>query len=125
MKQIYFTVKDRLEGASTVERIAACAPAKHQAAVHPRRGDAGKVYFAQIGQLVKIGYSTNVSQRMKDIRATLIHAYPGSLRDERAAHLRFGAQYERGELFRPEGELADFLVSVAGVSVLARFREAG
>jgi hypothetical protein len=57
------------------------------------------VYFADCQGLIKIGFSTNVQQRMKQITGRLIVAAPGTKDDERAMHHRFGEYWVQGEYF--------------------------
>jgi hypothetical protein len=59
----------------------------------------GVVYFADCENLIKIGFSTNVRQRMKQIGGRLIVATPGTKDEERALHHRFGEYWVRGEYF--------------------------
>ena len=75
--------------------------------------EVGVVYYARCDGLIKIGFSTNVRERMKNLGAVLVYSEPGTLRDEKAAHHRFGLYWERGEYFREEGDLADFLAEHA------------
>lgn len=70
----------------------------------------GVVYFARFGELVKIGFTTNLRQRMAAIRPDeLLATTPGTMRDEEAMHHRFGDAWSRGELFRPTGRLMSFI----------------
>lgn len=110
-RRVYRAVKDMLDSADLMTRIASAGPPKGK--VQQGRGVmAGHVYFAQSGDLIKIGWSSNVPQRMRDLGTKPIHLIPGTMQDEKAMHHRFGAQWERGELFRNEGALADFLANV-------------
>lgn len=73
-----------------------------------RRGPtrAGWVYFAMIGNLLKIGFTTRPEQRMAAISATeLLHLEPGTLQDERRFHAKFAHLRAYGEIFRAEPEL--------------------
>lgn len=72
------------------------------------RGNPGFVYYARMGDLVKIGYARNVSLRMGQYppNAELLAVEPGSKATERERHgwfthyLRFGREwfYEGPEL---------------------------
>jgi hypothetical protein len=76
----------------------------------------GYVYFIQgeTGGPVKIGYSDDVSKRLKGLQTghpdnlIILFAYPGSQNDEKAIHERLNNHRLRGEWFRPDNEL--FLV---------------
>ena len=62
----------------------------------------GTIYFVRIGQCIKIGYTTNVRQRMAKLRPDAILATtPGTMRDEQALHHEFGEYWTNGEYFRP------------------------
>lgn len=73
------------------------------------------VYFARSHRLVKIGVSTNLKARFKDLNAmsavpvALALWEPGGREMERALHKRFGAYRHHGEWFRPHGELQAFM----------------
>lgn len=82
--------------------------------------DTGFVYFIDSdGGAVKVGYSTNPLDRLATLQATTHNRlamrgyFPGTLRDEHAAHQRLAAVRVRGEWFR------------AGPEVDALFREIG
>lgn len=71
----------------------------------------GFVYYVRLGQLVKIGFSTNVEQRLKSFRTThadiaLLATEAGTARTERRRHAAFDAYRVRGELFTLGPELA-------------------
>lgn len=74
--------------------------------VEPRQG---YVYFADFGDLVKIGYSVNPKMRVRSLGGKLIGYQPGTFKDERAFHFRFGAYWAHGEYFRNEGSLAEYV----------------
>ena len=65
----------------------------------------GRVYIARAGALYKIGFSTDVAQRMRSLGAVLVASHTGTLDDERDLHARFHAHREYGEYFRPSPEL--------------------
>jgi hypothetical protein len=77
------------------------------------------IYFVQVGWEdgpIKIGYSANLSQRISMLRVAavntrvwLLSAIPGDMQDEKALHRRFAAHRIRGEYFRPDRELLDFI----------------
>jgi hypothetical protein len=75
----------------------------------------GWVYIIRSGDFVKIGYSLNPIERLNSLQVSspnkmeLLWQEPGGLQNEAAYHLRFRAHYERGEWFRYEGELREFL----------------
>lgn len=72
----------------------------------------GFVYFAESRDMVKIGYSTDVPQRMKNLRSTTGHPHrllaytAGTRRDEKLAHFKFGEYWVEGEYFLNGDRLA-------------------
>lgn len=76
---------------------------------------AGYVYFLRGGNEVKIGFSTNLPQRLEKLRNG--NAYPvficryveGTPTTERQFHKRFAEYRLRGEWFDLRGSLARFL----------------
>lgn len=76
-----------------------------------------KVYFARAAKsgLIKIGFSTTPDKRLQAIQTdngdtvSLILTVPGRRAEERAFHVRFNDNRERGEWFREEGQLLKFL----------------
>lgn len=77
------------------------------------------VYFIRSGDtgLVKIGRTDNVQRRLSELqtgnhsKVTLAYVVAGSSHEERKLHYRFKRHRERGEWFREEGGLADFLAN--------------
>ncbi|MGN6769773.1 MAG: GIY-YIG nuclease family protein [Rhizobiaceae bacterium] len=80
-----------------------------------RRAPAGYVYFLRAGDEVKIGFSTNLRQRLEKLRNG--NAFPvfvcryveGTMATERQFHKRFAEYRLRGEWFDLRGSLARFL----------------
>lgn len=71
----------------------------------------GMVYFARVGELIKIGWSTDVEHRMYALGAdALLHAQPGTKHDEKALHAMFNHLLVKGrEWFRPDPELLNYI----------------
>lgn len=76
------------------------------------------VYYIQCEGFVKIGYTTGeIKWRMESLRLgnpfplTLLWAEPGGIDIEKEAHSRWAKFKHRGEWYRLEGALADFLNS--------------
>lgn len=68
------------------------------------------VYYARIGNRVKIGTTTDLSARMRDINPEeLMVAEYGGLGRERERHQRFAELRTHGEWFRLEGELVEHI----------------
>lgn len=75
----------------------------------------GYVYFIRAGEFVKIGYAGFVAGRMKELQTSnplpleLLHKEPGNLVLEAKYHASFAALHVRGEWFRYEGEIRDYV----------------
>jgi hypothetical protein len=74
------------------------------------------VYFIRAADgMVKIGTSTNVLKRVKDLASQspvpleLVAVVPGNTTDEAALHDRFNDARDHGEWFRPVPELLEFI----------------
>jgi hypothetical protein len=73
---------------------------------------AGCVYFCRSslgGDLVKIGYTTNLGARMSDLKAEPLLAVPGTRDEEARLHKLFAAARVHGEWFRPVPELLRYI----------------
>ena len=73
------------------------------------QGEHGNVYFAQLGSLIKIGYSTDVRSRCANLNAKLLVAMRGTRADEAKMHRRFHQYRTRGEWFEAGPELVDYI----------------
>jgi hypothetical protein len=75
----------------------------------------GTIYFIRCGEFIKIGYTTDLSTRMKSLRQAnpspidILHSEPGGIVDERAHHKRFAHLRHQGEWFRAADELLVFI----------------
>lgn len=83
----------------------------------PGAGDLipGWVYYIELDGLIKIGFSTNVANRMRAYAPTakLLAAEPGTKKVERARHQHFGAYLARGrEWFQDVPELRTWITTV-------------
>ncbi|GHG15093.1 hypothetical protein GCM10017667_55730 [Streptomyces filamentosus] len=68
------------------------------------------VYFIRIGQLVKIGMTTNLARRFTSLRPNEVLAIqPGGLDDETALHSQFASMRAGGEYFHPGPALQDHI----------------
>lgn len=81
----------------------------------PDRKTEGFVYFIEAGGHIKIGFTINVQSRVAQIETstpftvTVLRQEPGTMATEAAYHIRFAAQHIKGEWFRFEGGLKEFL----------------
>lgn len=75
----------------------------------------GFVYFIRGGAVIKIGFATNVLNRMRDLQIGSPHALhllgymPGSIYEEKRLHRLFSAHRSHGEWFRRSPELLAFI----------------
>lgn len=90
---------------------------------------AEQVYFAKVGDRIKIGFSTSVPARLKSLATgipdviELLATIDGDRGVERAFHARLSKHRIRGEWFRDCEELREVMtaVGVGGVAVLGDF----
>lgn len=75
----------------------------------------GFIYAIRCGEFVKLGYATNPWKRRLQIRlcnpypCEMLGFSPGTLDDEKALHSKFAEYRHRGEWFRFEGPVAEFV----------------
>lgn len=85
--------------------------------VRPNALAGASIYVVGFGPYIKIGYSTDMRQRIEDLECRLpeplvIHAtFPGSRKIEAALHGKYAALRLRGEWFRNEGKLAAWITT--------------
>lgn len=99
------------------EFLAAKDPTMWPNAEPPKRRDVtsvdahGLVYFARVGELIKIGWTSNLQRRMSSLGADAVfHTQPGTKHDERALHAMFNHLLVKGkEWFRSDPELLNFI----------------
>ena len=79
----------------------------------PEARATGWVYFIRLGDLVKIGYSRNPTQRFYALQPSeVLHLEPGTMADERRCHVAFDHLRVEGELFRPDPDLLAFIADL-------------
>ena len=77
--------------------------------------DTGYVYFIQRGDAIKIGFSVQPERRMENLQSShhlplqLLGTVPASVVDEMAVHARFAHLRIRGEWFRSDRDLIQFI----------------
>jgi hypothetical protein len=110
-RRVYLAVKDLVDGATYWQKAGSPTRLDSNGVREiARRDGEGFVYFAECGEVIKIGYSRNVKQRMRDIGADrLLASIPGTMQDERALHARFGPAWDHGEYFRPTPDLVAYI----------------
>jgi hypothetical protein len=78
----------------------------------------GQIYFARSGDMIKIGFSTNAESRIATLQTAhfeplaLLTTIDGNQRGERALHHRFRRMRVRGEWFRADPELLEYIERV-------------
>lgn len=73
------------------------------------------VYFVRMGDLIKIGTTSNLLQRIQGLSLTMGHVLatePGGYMREQELHGRFAALREHGEWFRAEPELLAYIDAI-------------
>lgn len=95
-------------------------------------GDAiAQTYFLTCGEFVKIGFSADVSKRVRDLQTacpyplTLVALAPGGIMTERRWHVRFREFAHRDEWFRYEGELRDAIEALPTFGLPSPIRSEG
>lgn len=75
----------------------------------------GHIYFASDGRYIKIGFASNVKNRVASLQTghhkklAVLRVEKGTMEDEAKFHERFATLRARGEWFRREGELAEYV----------------
>lgn len=83
--------------------------------LEPRRGPDKRprlVYFARLGELVKIGVSVEPVVRCRSLNAELLATEPGGRPRERELHEQFALSRTTGEWFRPSRALLFYIASL-------------
>lgn len=86
-------------------RALEASPAREK---QPAPDDRGVIYYVQFGDLIKIGTTTNLSQRLSALGPVLLLVTePGSYELESLRHQQFAAcrTSKRGEWFKPSPDL--------------------
>ena len=78
------------------------------------KGD-GTIYFVQCHGLIKIGMTRSWHARLRKMgtdipgEAIILHTEPGTFADEKDTHRRFAHLRERGEWFRADSDILDYI----------------
>ncbi len=78
----------------------------------------GWTYFVRVGASIKIGSATNFKKRLDALQTAhenpieVLAVVPASVADEFSVHQRFAALRTRGEWFRADRELLDFIENI-------------
>lgn len=74
------------------------------------------VYYGQQGERIKIGTSTQVDERCRELKVTLLATEPGSYAEEAERHKRFAHLRIKGEWFRPGPDLLAHIATLTEVA---------
>jgi hypothetical protein len=85
-----------------------------------KQAEVGSIYFVRNGRRrrIKIGYTGDYRARISNLMTAsgdelkLVALIRGSRQDEKALHYRFGDYWVKGEWFKFEGELAEYVRSL-------------
>jgi len=81
--------------------------------VRERNPPVGSVYFARFGDRIKIGFSTNPTNRLTAIpHDEILAIFPGTMRNERQLHAAFADLRITGEWFQCDDRILDFVSDV-------------
>lgn len=70
----------------------------------------GTVYFVRFRDRIKIGWSSDPDKRIRALpHDEVLHLQPGTIEDERRCHAAFAHLRDRGEWFRMEPDLVEFI----------------
>jgi hypothetical protein len=116
-RSIYFEVKDLVEASAATVRASKPSPVR-ALTLRNQADQPGHVYFMLMGEgVVKIGFSTNVQARARQVGATEVLATtPGTRRLERALHAKFGPHWIEGEYFADCGEIRSYIGKIKEAS---------
>jgi hypothetical protein len=88
-----------------------------------KENNSGTIYFARSGNLVKIGFATDIKQRistLKTISSTppkLIFSIKGTAKEEREIHGKFSHLRHHGEWFHFGEEIKSYINSIKEVDL--------
>lgn len=101
------------------EAVEVDIPPRVAAARAKRSENFGVIYFLQHDSFIKIGFTVDLKNRCREYNVSLPNGYkilaklPGALATETAMHTVFEEYHHRGEWFRHEGRLAEFITHLA------------
>ncbi|MGW5197350.1 GIY-YIG nuclease family protein [Streptomyces spiralis] len=72
----------------------------------------GWVYFMRRERLIKIGTTTDLQRRARELNATVLARCVGSYSEEARLHAKFAALRRHGEWFEPAPELMDLINAI-------------
>ena len=111
----YEMCDNHIEEAARVFRAQQRIIDAHTKTPAPKGPAEGQIYYAQVGDVIKIGYTTNLLQRMGSYPpgSRLLAVEPGTRKLERARHSLFTVHLSHGrEWFNPNEELDAWIEQV-------------
>lgn len=112
-RKVYAEVADLLASAGIDQHVASARPPRQASAMRNRADQAGLVYFARVGEHIKIGFTTNLPQRMRQLGGQVLATMPGTRRDEKRMQMRFADHWVDGEYYRPAPALLEHIAGIA------------
>jgi hypothetical protein len=88
------------------------APERPKAKARPAKG---VIYYLQNGDRIKVGYASNLAQRMRTYppNAEILAVHPGTLADEQRIHAELSAHRAAGrEWYHPSPILLEYIAAV-------------
>jgi hypothetical protein len=106
-----------------VQRIFAPLEGEPMRSNEPRQTQPNRVvYFAKVGQFIKIGVTANLGKRLSSLKGgspdpdmKLLATVQGNFQTEQALHQRFRKYRRHGEWFRYEGQLKEHIANLQTV----------
>lgn len=89
----------------------------------PPKEKVDKVYVVQCGSCIKIGFTSNLAQRLHALKTSnaqeveLIGSFPGTRADEKKLHQQFAHLRANGEWFHAETEIRSWILKTLGVRI--------
>lgn len=110
--KIFMHLRDKVNGATWTDKVDAVLAAQPTRKRAPAR--VGTIYYVRMGDLIKIGYTGNLTQRMRAyVGGDLVAKERGTLTTEAQRHKQFAAHLARGhEWFHAAPELMEHIGSL-------------
>ena len=108
---VYAVHRRVIEAAAKPKRRAFNPPAKPKPKPKPKQG---LVYFMRFDRQVKIGFTTNLAGRVRDLRPDeVLGVMDGTMAFERELHFKFGPHWITGERFEMADEIMRYIAENA------------
>lgn len=111
-RQVYLNLMGAMESATREQLETAVGPSRGKARPGLKTQQ-GTVYFMRFGTLIKIGWTSNLQNRVRALGPDKVLAtQPGTMQDEQALHRRFGPSWSHGEYFHQTLDLLTYIGSL-------------